>query len=147
MVRILLDGNIYGKLAADTVARELLRQRVARTEVTIIATPVLAAELSESPFRGFPNWFPIRVQHDCVAIAGITRSGTARSSIGQMYRAHRGESRGNGRDAIIAQAANSMADIFVSEDGRSRRRLARLSQKCRALSFEEFSNWFRAPAE
>ena len=40
-----------------------------------------------------------------------------------------------------------MADIFVSEDGRTRRWLARVSQKCRALSFDKFSSWIRDASE
>lgn len=144
MVTLHLDGNVYNRLAADEPVRERLALLITTGRARVIATPIVADELSKSPFGGFPNWFAVQVEPEAVAVLGYARYGMARLGGGETYLAHRGSSRSdsnNTRDAIIAQSAESLADLFVSEDRRSRRRLVEMGRQCRALAYEEFAEW------
>lgn len=64
---------------------------------------------------------------------------------GVVYDEHRGESK-NIPDAIIADSANALADILVSEHRRCRERLKKISARCTSLDYEQFREWLRASA-
>lgn len=146
VAKLLLDGNVYDKLSQDQGTRELLAQLVKGGRVEVIATPVVVGELTESPFQGLPTWFPISMQPEAVTVLGYARLGAARLSSGRVYRQHRGESK-KIPDAIIAHSADAIADILVSEDQRCRKRLAEISTRCRAMSYDEFRVWLKRQAE
>jgi hypothetical protein len=146
MAKVLLDGNVYDKLSQDEEARERLAQLIKRGQIEVIATPVVVDELTKSPFRGLPPWFPISKQPEAVTVLGYARLGAARLSSGKVYRRHRGESK-KIPDAIIAHSADAMADILVSEDQRCRKRLAEISNRCQALSYDQFRSWLEREAE
>ena len=59
---------------------------------------------------------------------------------GDVLNAHRGESKKT-KDARIADSADALAEVFVSEDSRCRKRLAEFSQRCRAMSYTDFRSW------
>jgi hypothetical protein len=45
------------------------------------------------------------------------------------------------KDALIADAADSDCDFLVTDDERCKKRLNEISQRCRAVNFNEFKNW------
>ena len=141
---VLLDGNIYDCLKKDPTSAELLAERITQRRIRIIATPIIADELADGPFGGIPEWFPVELEVESVAVLGYWRLGSARLGGGATYTEHRGES-GNIKDAIIADSANSLADIFVSEDKRCRNRLAQISEWCISWNYLEFKNWLLDP--
>jgi hypothetical protein len=140
MTTLLLDCNVYDMLAADHANRSRLARFVAAGEVRVIATPVVIDELTASPFGGLPAWFAVDVEPEYVAVYGFARYGMARYGDGQVYSEHRGSSN-KIRDGIIADSADALADIFVSEDERCRKRLLKISSNCKAKSYDEFCSW------
>lgn len=137
MKTLYLDGNIYDKLRDDDTARSALAAKIQSGEFRVIATPIVIGELTDSPFRGIPDWFPVEVEAESAVVLGHARLGMARLGDGEVLIAHRGESKKT-KDAIIADSADAYADVLVSEDGRCRNRLSQLSTKCRGLSWVEF---------
>jgi hypothetical protein len=81
-LRLYLDGNIYNLLDHDLPTRELAARLAVTHRVEFVASPVLMGELSSSPFKGLPNWFPVKVLPEGIAIFGVARSGMARASEG-----------------------------------------------------------------
>jgi hypothetical protein len=82
------------------------------------------------------------VEVESVMVWGYWRWGMARWSDGTVYKKHRGES-SKIADAIIADSADSLADILVSEDRRCRSRLAAISSRCTAMDYNEFQTWVK----
>lgn len=111
-----------------------------RAEVRVVATPIVIGELKDSHFRGIPDWFPVDVEPESVVVLRYARLGMIRLGNGEVFTTHRGESTKT-KDAIMADSANSLADIFVSEDRRCRNRLSQVSTKCCGLSWLEFRQW------
>jgi hypothetical protein len=105
-------------------------------------TPVIADELAASPFGGMPTFFPVEIESDSVAVAGLARVRTSRLGSGEVYSAHRGQST-KVRDAILADSADKLADVFVSDDNRCRQRFSQLSSRCSAVDYSEFQTWVR----
>jgi hypothetical protein len=87
-----------------------------------------------------PEFFPVQLEPEAVFVLGHAALGMARLGSGEVFEAHRGESNKT-RDAIIAESADKLADVFVSEDGRCRKRLARIATRCRPMNFNEFRLW------
>jgi hypothetical protein len=139
MKTVLLDGNVYDELARDTETRADLCECVARGLVRVICTPGIRRELSGSPFRGIPDWFPVHHELESVSILPF-RLGETRLGRGEVYKAHRGNSKQR-PDAEIVDAANTYADVLVTQDVRCRRRAQKCATKCRTLSFEGFGEW------
>jgi predicted nucleic acid-binding protein len=137
MTTLLLDSNIYDQLAADPANRTRLARIVATGNVRVIATPIVIDELRASPFGGLPPWFAVDTEPEHVAVYDYARYRMARYGDGQVYSEHRGSSN-NIKDGIIADSANALADIFVSQDERCRRRFSRVSSNCKAKSYDEF---------
>ena len=133
MKTLLFDCNIYDKLTMDKKRRDLLGDLIAGGAVRVIATPVLVDELNASPFGGLPDWFPIAIESESVAVIGFARIGMARIGDGKVYSKHRGSSN-NVKDGILAASADALADILVSEDGRCRKRLAVISSTCECMT-------------
>jgi hypothetical protein len=140
MIKIFLDANIYDKLCDDLDARTRVANGVASGRIQIVATPVLAGEMIDSPFGGFPNYFAVSIVPETVAVLGHARVGMARLGTGEVYTAHRGAS-GKIQDAIMADSAEKVADMFVSEDARCRNRLANISDRCQARTYQQFREW------
>lgn len=139
---VLLDGNVYDKLQADATTRGMLQTLVARGLVKVIATPIVRDELKRSPFAGFPDWFPVVLEAENVTVLGYASLGMTRLGEGELYSDHQGESK-KIPDAIIADSADALADIFVSDDRRCRERLKKITTRCRGMDYEEFSKWLR----
>lgn len=137
MIKVILDCNIYDKLSADENMRALLASLVISREIAVIATPLVIVELQVSPFAGIPSWFPVIVEPESVFVLGFAKLGAARLGSGEVFNKHRGSS-SKTKDAIIADSAASIADLFVSEDKRCRKRLEEINTKCRALTYGEF---------
>lgn len=137
---VFLDGNIYNRLENDSDTREMLAEAVASGLLRIIATPVVVDELAESPFGGVPDWFPVKIEVESVAVLDQWHLGQARLGNGMVFTEHRGNSNKT-RDAVIADSANASADLLVSNDRRCRKRLRESSSRCVALDYEEFRAW------
>jgi hypothetical protein len=142
MNTVLLDGNVYDKLQADVKTRRAVQKLISCGLVKVIATPIVHIELKKSPFGGFPNWFPIVLEAENVMVLGYATLGMTRLGEGEVYSEHRGESK-KIPDAILADSADGLADILVSEDRRCRERLKRISTRCRGMDYQEFSEWLR----
>jgi hypothetical protein len=137
MIRAVLDANIWDKLAADDQARERIRSLCDATELEIVVPDTLLRQLEQSPFGGVPDWFPTDVIVDSVFVLDHSRLDSARLGEGDVFTAHRGKSR-QISDAVIVDAADSDADLFVSEDRRARERYSKLSDPSRALNYFRF---------
>ena len=142
MKTVLLDGNVYDKLHVDVETREALQTLVVRGLVRVIATPMVRDELKQSPFDGFPDWFPVMLEAENVTILGYAYLEMTRLGEGEVYSEHLGESK-KIPNAIIADSADGLADILVSEDRRCRERLKKISTRCRGMDYEEFAQWLR----
>lgn len=143
MNTVLLDCHIYDKLEIDRETCGAVRDLVDRGVIRIIATPMVVAEMQQSPIRGLPHWFPVAVEPESVTVVGYAVVGMTRVGDGKVFTAHRGDSQKT-PDAIIADSAGSLANILVSEDRRCRERLKTISTRCKALDYREFSEWIRA---
>ena len=142
MKAILFDCNIYDRLASDGKTRIRLASLVSQGQVRVIATPKVLYELDKSPFRGVPNWFPVDAETEAVFVLDHGQLGMARLGPGDVYESHRGSSN-KVADAIIADSADDLADIAVSEDRRFVRRLNRTNASCRAMDYGEFLAWLQ----
>ncbi len=140
---VLLDGNIYDQLSRDIKTRTVLVNKISAGLIRVVAIPTLEGELSRSPFGGLPDWFPIEIETDSVCVVGHSPIGTARPGSGDVYNAHRGGSR-HVKDAIIADAADDLAHVLVTDDRRFRVRLSQIRTKCQVMDYEQFRNWLFA---
>lgn len=140
MIRVLLDTNIYDRLAADQAITSAIAEKIADGTLEVVVSPIIVGELKESQFQGVPGFFPITHITEAVAIVGYAIVGLARPSDGVMYNAHRGDSR-KAKDAIIAETAESDCDMLVSEDKRCRSRLNKHAKKCKAVDYQQFIEW------
>ena len=141
-LNVLLDTNIYDKLDCDFETRECVAAAVAAGRLRIIATSKIEVELQDSPLGSLPDWFPIELRPDNVAVLDHWRLGMAALGDGEVFAAHKGTSK-KIPDAIIADSADAYAHIFVSEDHRARKRLDESSNECRTLDYSEFCDWLR----
>jgi hypothetical protein len=137
ITKIVLDANIWDKLAVDEPARERIRSLCEVSSLEIIIPDTLLRQLEVSPFGGVPDWFPTDVIPDSVFVLDHSRLGFARLGEGDVFTAHRGESQ-QISDAVIVDSADYDADLFVSEDRRARERYAKLRNRGRALDYARF---------
>lgn len=137
MTKLVLDANIGDKLAVDDAARARMRQLCDSAVLAIIVPDTLQRQLQASPFAGVPDWFPVIEIPDSVFVLDHSHLGSARLGDGEVFTAHRGESR-QVADAVIVDAADTDADVFVSEDRRARERYANLRGRGRALGYARF---------
>lgn len=140
MNTVLLDCHIYDKLSIDRETCCAVRSLVDRGVIRIIATPMVLDELLKSPFGGIPDWFPVVVEPESVTVLDYGHRGMTALGDGEVYTAHRGASK-KIPDAIIADSANSLADLLVSEDRRCRERLKSITTRCKGLDYGEFCEW------
>jgi hypothetical protein len=56
--------------------------------VRVIATLIVRDELKESPFDGFPDWFPIVLEAENVTVLDYPYLGMTRLGEGGVYREH-----------------------------------------------------------
>ena len=143
MKNIFLDGNIYDQLAIDEAGRGNITKLIKSGALQIIATPVIRNELSASPYKGIPNWFPVLQRPEAVAIVGEFAVGEAILDDGEVYTKHRGEST-KVRDGIIAQSAHTFTDIFVTNDKRCRKRFQQIKGNCIAMDYAGFLMWLKS---
>lgn len=136
---------MYDKLQVNDESRTTLRGLVDRGLARVIATPMVLEELRRSPFGGIPNWFAVAVEAENVTVLGYAKLGMTKLGNGEVYGEHRGESK-KIPDAIIADSADALADVLVSEDRRCRERLKKISTRCTALDYEQFREWLCASA-
>lgn len=137
MSKAVLDTNIWDKLAGDDQARGRIRTLCEAGQLEIVVPDTLLQQLEASPFSGVPEWFPTTVIADSVFVLDHSRLDFARLGDGDMFTAHRGASK-QISDAIIVDAADNDADVFVSEDRRARERYAKLRDRGRALDYARF---------
>lgn len=137
LTRVVLDANVWDSLALFKEVQDRIRVLCIAGEMTIVMPDTLHRELKESPFQGIPDWFPVRIVSDSVFVLDHSVLNHARLGEGEIYREHLGESKQR-NDAIIVDAADSDADIFVSEDRRARKRYAAIRGSEKSLDFSAF---------
>jgi hypothetical protein len=142
MKTVLLDGNIYNKLEHDLCSRERIVRLSESKAIRVIATPKVKDELEHegSPFHGIPNWFPVHLETE--SVLGLDHGHTDMADLGEgeVYKEHRGTSK-QFADAIIADTADTRADVLVTEDPRFWKRLNEISEGCQAMKYKEFTTW------
>ena len=137
MKRAVLDGNIYNFLERDVHVRSQVKNLIEAGALTVVLTRTVAEELWPSPFRGVPNFFPVEYIGNTVGRCGLLAAGDSIGA-GEVFDSHKGNSK-KVADALIADAADCCADWLVTDDGRMRRRLAKVARRCVALSYPEFT--------
>lgn len=136
-MKIVIDTNIYDLLANDNDTTALLKSLTDSSNWQILAPATLVDELKVSPFQGVPTWLTVQKEADEVFVLGHSKLGSAKLGHGGIYSEHRG-SKKNVSDSVIVDFAVKRADIFVSEDKRSRNGLKKLNTNTLALTYEEF---------
>jgi len=139
MKTILLDSNVYDKLNND-VSRDLISKFIRSQKIKVVAPQIVLDEMKNSPFKGIPDFFPVEVIPDGVAVAGLARAGTAIVSEGKVFKKHLGDSK-KSKDAIISETAKNFSDVFVSEDNRCRKRLYKISKTTQCFDYQQFIKW------
>lgn len=137
MTKAILDANIWDRLAVDERARERIGCLCDAGELEIVVPNTLLRELKDGPFGGVPVWFPTTLIDDSVFVLDYSLLDCARLGNGKVFTAHRGASK-QIADAVIVDAVDTDADIFVSEDRRARERYANLRDRSRSLNYERF---------
>lgn len=140
MHALMLDGNIFDRLAADNYTRKLLNNACSAGLVRVLVSPVVQRELEASHFGGIPTFFPVEIVIESVAVAGLARADLATPGDAEIFTKHLGNSK-KGADAVIVNSASTYADIFVSEDIRCIARLKEIKGPCSCLSYEDFQSW------
>ena len=141
LTSVVFDANVWDKLALFTEVLGLIRRLCIAGKMEIVVPDTLHRELKVSPFQGIPDWFPVRIVSDSVFVLDHSVLNHARLGEGEIYREHLGESKQR-NDAIIVDAADSDADISVSEDKRARTRYASLRGTEKSMDFDEFCKRF-----
>jgi hypothetical protein len=106
----------------------------------VIAIPKIRDELERGPFRAIPDWFPVHLQNESLFILDHAHLDSADLDGAAIYQDHLGTS-DQVPDAIIADSADALADILVTEDGRCLKRLNDFSKKCLGLKYDQFTAW------
>ena len=140
MHALMLDGNVFDRLAVDDATREQVSRACEAGLVRILISPVVQRELEASPFGRVPDFFPFEIVVESVAVAGLAIAGLAIPGEGKVFSKHLGNSK-KGADAVIADSASAYADILVSEDARCISRLREIGGSCACLSYAEFQSW------
>ena len=141
MTKVVLDCNVWDKLALFTEAQNRIRRLCFAGEMEIVVPDTLHRELKVSPFQGIPDWFPVRIVSDSLFVLDHSRLNHARLGEGNVYREHLGESTSR-NDAIIVDTTDTDAAFFVSEDIRARTRYAALRGSEKSMGFDEFCKRF-----
>jgi len=142
LTSVVLDSNVYDQLAVDGSTVQLIREQISNGLLQIIVPRTIAQELWMSPFKGVPPFFPTVLRGNTVGRIGLM---TCVDSIGagQTFDAHLGSS-SKINDALIADAADWMAQWLVSQDVRFRSRFSKVAIRCEALSYDQFRSRLRA---
>jgi len=138
-MKIVLDSNIYDLLAEDQECLKNLTLLIENEEWMVLAPATINDELKESPFGGIPEWLNVIEDYDSVFVVGYTKLGTGRIGKGEIYTEHKGESK-KIKDAVIVDFAVKQAEVFVTEDIRSRSRLKNMNTGIQVYNYEEFKN-------
>jgi hypothetical protein len=136
-VRVVLDCNIWDRLARDEEARLRIAALISLACHSILIPATLRRELEASHFGGVPTWFPVEGILDGVFVLNHSRLGEARAGDGVVFSDHRGES-AQTSDAVLVDTAHLYADVFVTEDKRARRRYARVAGSSRSIDYSTF---------
>ena len=91
------------------------------------------------PFRGVPRYFEVEVVPGTSGVEERTLA-VAQTGGNDPATSYPRKSR-KLKDAVIMQAAQAYADIFVSEDLRCRERLEVIGGHCRSISYDAFRVW------
>jgi hypothetical protein len=136
-MNIVFDCNVFDRLASAKAVLDSLKEKIIRSELTVIVTRRLWKEICASPHKDLAASLQLKHVGESVMFAG-GRVGD-RVGSGRLYHEHLGTSRKFG-DALIADAADCDADLLVSEDNRLRKRMNDHAVRCRSVSFDEFAH-------
>lgn len=135
-MKIILDSNIYDKLAIDIASQMKIRKLVDESKIVVIVTRTIFEELLRSPFGEIPKFFKTEYTGNTVGRCGIMCAGDSIGA-GTIFDAHLGSSK-KLNDALIADASDWKADYLISEDSRLQKRMRNLSKNCTVLSYLDF---------
>jgi predicted nucleic acid-binding protein len=133
---ILLDTNIFDKLAANGRMCTLLAKLSASGHIRLVVPRTVRDELAASPYQEMLTALPIEVVGNATPVVGIMCAGDYLGDADHYFN-HKGASNKE-NDALVAAAAEFHADWLVSEDHRLIHRQQQLSNFVEALTFEEF---------
>ena len=136
MIAILLDSNIYDRLAEDLAICEQLKALIHSENVRIIVSRTVAEELTRSHFRGVPSFFPVEYVGNTVGNVNMAVNDSIGS--GEVFTEHLGLSKKTA-DAYIADAASWYADWLVTEDGRLLRRAQSATSRAEPMNYATFT--------
>ena len=136
MKTILLDTNIFDKLAEDAHTRDLLSELSTKGHIRLLISRIVRDELSASPHMGLLASLPVEVVGNAAPIVGLMCAGDFLGDA-EHYFLHKGES-SKVNDAQIATAAEFHGDWLVSEDSRLRQRQQQLSKSVEAMTYSQF---------
>ena len=136
MKTILLDSNVFDKLADDPDSRALLCRLCEEGHARLLISRTVRDELSLSPHKDLLALLPIEVVGNAAPIAGVMCAGDYLGDAEHFFQ-HKGASN-KVSDAQVATAAQFHADWLVSDDNRLRHRQRRLSTLVETLSYGEF---------
>lgn len=139
MIQVILDSNIYDRLEQDAENVELLRNLIAQQAVEVLMPRQVAKELHKRK-AGLPDLFPVKDIGHAVARAGVMCAGDYLGS-GSTFDKHKGASNKEA-DAFIVDVAATVADWFVSEDGRCLRHFPGES-RCIPMRYGDFCEKLR----
>lgn len=124
MITVLLDGNVFDKIAEDAEGRAMLRALCSSGRLRQVTSPTVRGEVAASRKPGLLallDEMPIEVVGNAPPLADLMRAGDHLGDP-QRFVEHKGKS-SKVDDALIAAAADFHSDYVVSGDDRLRHRV------------------------
>jgi hypothetical protein len=131
MKKIIFDTNCFDQIAKTPDMVRKIRTCIESKKIQVID------ELSDSPFKEVPDWFPVLKLPESVFLLDYAYMDEDKLGAGKVYEQHKGISN-QFKDALIADLADNDCNLVVTEDERCRRLLNKISRSCKAISFSEF---------
>lgn len=87
-LNVVLDTHIWDELAADTVARDRVRELCESSALAVIVPATVHHELVAGPFGSVPDWFPTTKLPDTVFVLDHSSLDQAELGEGTTFSAH-----------------------------------------------------------
>lgn len=136
MKTVLLDTNIFDKLARDAKTVSLVKALCEAGIIRLITSRTVRDELRGSLGIGLLDDLSVEIVGNATPVAGIMCAGDFLGPVNYFFY-HKGYSNKE-NDALVAAAAEFHADWLVSEDRRLVHRHRSQSQACEAMEYVRF---------
>ena len=150
-MKIMLDTQIYDRLADRPPLISALNSLQDRTELSVLSTQIQEDELAgmKDASKAYEVAKLSRERaHTAGGVYGTSKYDTGTygdgSGSGISIEDVRSPSKRHSRDALIATSASMHADVLVTEDRRLANRLKRLSPRCQLWTFSKLEEWILA---